>query len=92
MEADLELSTALSSVTYEVKPGRVPTEALLRREAELAKSKKKVDDVDGIGGGQRHYSIKVLTSGPNSLVDKVLAESHAIDWQLFDAEAFSFEF
>lgn len=76
-------------MTYEVKPGRVPTEALLRREAEMAKSKK-VDAFDG--EGQRHYCIKVLTSGPNSLVNKVLDESHAIDWQLFDAEAFSFEF
>eukprot|EP00903_Cladosiphon_okamuranus_P013765 g12813.t1 len=67
------------SVTFEVKSGRVPTEALLAEEAELAKK-------------SGYYKVKVLTSGPNSLVDGVLAGAHAVDWQLFDAEAFSFEF
>lgn len=38
------------------------------------------------------HSVKVLVSGPNSLVDTVLIEARTIDWQLFDAEAFSFEF
>lgn len=68
-----------SSVTFEVKSGRVPTEALLAGEAELARK-------------SGTYKVKVLTSGPNSLVDGVLAGAHAVDWQLFDAEAFSFEF
>ncbi|CAN0319680.1 unnamed protein product [Scytosiphon promiscuus] len=90
LDADVELSTAVTAVTYEVKPGRVPTEDLLSRESEMAKSRKVGEDFDG--GRQRHYSIKVLTSGPNSLVNKVVDEAHAIDWQLFDAEAFSFEF
>eukprot|EP00752_Nemacystus_decipiens_P015662 g13976.t1 len=68
-----------SSVTFEVKSGRVPTEALLAEEAELAKT-------------SGFHKVRVLTSGPNSLVDGVLAGAHAVDWQLFDAEAFSFEF
>lgn len=68
-----------TSVTFEVKRGRVPTDALLSEEAELAKK-----------GG--YHKVKVLTSGPNSLVDGVLVGAHAVDWQLFDAEAFSFEF
>ncbi|CAM9204572.1 unnamed protein product, partial [Hapterophycus canaliculatus] len=89
MEADLELTTAVTSVTFEVKPGRVPTEALLRLESEMAKSKK-VDGSDG--GGQRHCSTRVLTSGPKSLVNKVLTESHTIGCQVFDAESFLFDF
>ncbi|CBJ34105.1 conserved unknown protein [Ectocarpus siliculosus] len=78
---DLESSTVagVGSVTYNVNPGRVPTQALLIREAELAKK-------------SNTSSVRVLTSGPNSLVDGVLAESRAIDWKLFDTEAFSFEF
>lgn len=78
---DLESSTVagVGSVTYDVKPGRVPTQALLTQEAELAKK-------------NNASSVRVLTSGPNSLVDGVLAESRSIDWKLFDTEAFSFEF
>lgn len=79
LESTAVLSGVDSTVTYEVKRGRVPTEALLVQEAEAAKK----------SGTSR---VKVLTSGPNSLVDKVLADSRSIDWQLFDAEAFSFEF
>lgn len=79
LEATKVVAGADSSVTYQVNRGRVPTEALLVQEAETAKK----------SGASR---VKVLTSGPNSLVDKVLADSRAIDWQLFDPEAFSFEF
>lgn len=68
-----------ATTTYEVKSGRVPTEAVLEEEAELAKK-------------NGFYKVRVLTSGPNSLVDGVLAGCRAVDWQLFDAEAFSFEF
>lgn len=68
-----------ANATYEVQRGRVPTSSLLIQEAELAKKR-------------RYESVKVLTSGPNSLVDQVLTDSRAIDWQLFDTEAFSFEF
>lgn len=57
----------------------MPTEALLIEEAELAKK-------------SGYNKVKVLTSGPNALVDGVLTGAHAVDWQLFDAEAFSFEF
>lgn len=52
---------------------------MLVQEAELAKKK-------------GHRSVKVLTSGPQALVDGVLAEARAVDWQLFDTEEFSFEF
>lgn len=76
---DLEASSTSGSVTYDVRRGRVPTAELLANEAELAKK----------SGAQK---VKVLTSGPNSLVDGVLANSRAIDWQLFDTEAYSFEF
>lgn len=76
---DLESSSTGGSATYDVKRGRVPTADLLKQEAELAEKT----------GAQK---IKVLTSGPNSLVDGVLANSRAIDWKLFDAEAFSFQF
>ncbi len=76
---DLEGSSKTSGVTYEVKSGRVPIAELLTHEAELARK----------SGAER---VKVLTSGPNSLVDGVLAEARAIDWKLFDTEAFSFEF
>lgn len=76
---DLEASSTSGGVTYEVRRGRVPTTELLTSEAELAKKT----------GAEK---VKVLTSGPNSLVDGVLANSRAIDWQLFDTEAFSFEF
>eukprot|EP00752_Nemacystus_decipiens_P008264 g7389.t2 len=72
-------SDAGGGVTFGVKSGRVPTEALLAEEADLAKKK-------------GYYKVKVLTSGPSSLVDGVLAGARAFDWQLFDAEAFSFEF
>lgn len=78
-KVDLEDSSKASGVTYEVKRGRVPVTELLTHEAELARK----------SGAKK---VKVLTSGPNSLVDGVLAESRAIDWKLFDAEAFSFEF
>ncbi|CAN0069464.1 unnamed protein product, partial [Ectocarpus fasciculatus] len=78
---DLESSTVagVGSVTYDVNPGRVPTQAVLTQEADLAKK-------------SNASSVRVLTSGPDSLVDSVLAESRAIDWKLFDTEAFSFEF
>ena len=62
-----------------MQSGRVPKEALLAEEADLAKKK-----------GYR--KVKVIISGPNSLVDGVLAGAHAVDWKLFDAEAFSFAF
>ena len=76
---DLEASSTSGSVTYDVRRGRVPTAELLANEAELAKK----------NGAEK---VKVLTSGPNSLVDGVLANSRSIDWKLFDTEAFSFEF
>lgn len=76
---DLEASSTSGSVTYDVKHGRVPTADLLATEAELANK-------------AGHEKVKVLTSGPNAMVDGVLASSRAINWKLFDAEAFSFEF
>lgn len=42
---------------------------------------------------KRGFSVvKVLTSGPQPLVDSVLTQSRAVDWKLFDTEEFSFEF
>ena len=76
---DLESSSNSGSVTYQVQRGRVPTAELLTHEANLAAK----------SGTQK---IKVLTSGPTSMVDGVLASARAVDWKLFDAEAFSFEF
>lgn len=76
---DLETLSTNSTVTYSVKRGRVPTTVLLAQEAELAKK-------------NGTHSVKVLVSGPNSLVETVFLEARAIDWQLFDTEAFSFEF
>lgn len=58
---------------------RVPTKELLVEEAELAKK-------------NGHHSVKVLTSGPQALVDGVLTDARAVDWQLFDTEEFSFAF
>lgn len=78
-KVDLEASSTSGSVTYDVRRGRVPTDELLTQESELAKK----------NGMQK---VKVLTSGPNSLVDGVLANSRSIDWNLFDTEAYSFEF
>ena len=73
------LESSSTTATYEVRRHRVPTKDLLIQEAELAKKK-------------GHRSIKVLTSGPQALVDGVLTEARAVDWQLFDTEEFSFEF
>lgn len=67
------------SATYEVQLGRVPTSELFTQESDLAEK-------NGVS------RVKVLTSGPNSLVDQVLSDSRAINWKLFDSEAFSFEF
>ena len=55
------------------------TSVLFTQESDLAQKK-----------GVR--SVKVLTSGPNSLVDKVVSDARDINWKLFDTEAFSFEF
>ncbi|CAM9627299.1 unnamed protein product [Laminaria digitata] len=76
---DVEASSMGGSATYKVQHGRVPTSALLTQESDLALK-------NGV------HSVKVLASGPNSLVDKVLADSRSINWKLFDTEAFSFEF
>ena len=76
---DLESPYMGGSATYEVQHGRVPTFALFTQESDLAEK-------NGLG------KVKVITSGPNSLVDQVLSDSRAINWQLFDSEAFSFEF
>lgn len=76
---DVEASSMGGSVTYEVNHGRVPTSVLLRQESDLAEK-------NGMN------KVKILASGPNSLVDKVLADSRDINWKLFDTEAFSFEF
>ena len=73
------LESPSTTATYEVLRGRVPAKALLEEEADLAKKK-------------GHRSVKVLTSGPQALVDGVLTEARAVDWRLFDAEEFSFEF
>lgn len=67
------------SATHEVHHGRVPTNDLFTQESDLAQKK-------GI------RSVKVLTSGPNSLVDKVVADAREVNWKLFDTEVFSFEF
>lgn len=75
--SDVESSS--TTATFDVHRGRVPTKTLLLQEARIAEEK-----------GYR--SIKVLTSGPQPLVDGVLAESRAVNWKLFDAEEFSFEF
>lgn len=76
---DVEASSVGGSAIYEVQHGRVPTRALLNQESDLALK-------NGVS------RIKVLASGPNSLVDKVLADSRSINWKLFDTQAFSFEF
>ena len=55
------------------------TSVLFTQESDLAQKK-----------GVR--SVKVLTSGPNSLVDKVVSDARDINWKLFDTEVFSFEF
>lgn len=73
------LESSSTTATYEVRRGRVPAKALFAQEAQLAKKK-------------GHRSVKVLTSGPQALVDGVLVEARAVDWQLFDTEEFSFEF
>lgn len=73
------LESSATTAIYEVRRNRVPTKDLLVQEAELAKKK-------------GHRSVKVLTSGPQALVDGVLADARAVDWQLFDTEEFSFEF
>lgn len=78
-KVDLESTTMGGNVNYAVGHGRVPTRQLLMQEADMAKK----------NGVQK---VKVLVSGPNSLVDTVLAESRSVDWQLFETEAFSFEF
>ena len=78
-KVDVEASSTGGSATYEVQRGRVPTSALLAQESDLAEK-------NGVS------SVKVLASGPSSLVDKVLADSRDTNWQLFDTEAFSFEF
>lgn len=78
-ESKLDVESFRKTATFDVLRGRVPTKALLFQEAAIAKEK-------------GHRSIKVLTSGPQALVDGVLAESRAVDWQLFDTEEFSFEF
>lgn len=76
---DLESSSMSGSANYEVQHGRVPTSALLTQESDLALQ-------NGVS------RIKVLASGPKSLVDKVLSDSRSINWKLFDTESFSFEF
>ncbi|CBJ34274.1 hypothetical protein Esi_1853_0001 [Ectocarpus siliculosus] len=76
---DLEASSADGCVAYEVKRGRVPTAQLLAQEAELAQK----------SGAEK---VKVITSGPTSMVDGVLASAREVDWKLFDTEVFSFEF
>ncbi|CBN80509.1 ferric reductase [Ectocarpus siliculosus] len=68
-----------ATTAYDVLRQRVPTRALLVQEAELAKKK-------------GHRSVKVLTSGPQALVDGVLADARAVDWQLFDTEELSYQF
>lgn len=73
------LESSATTATYDVLRQRVPTRALLVQEAELAKKK-------------GHRSVKVLTSGPQALVDGVLADARAVDWQLFDTEELSYEF
>ncbi|CAM9758656.1 unnamed protein product [Ectocarpus sp. 12 AP-2014] len=73
------LESSATTATYDVLRRRVPTRALLVQEAELAKKK-------------GHRSVKVLTSGPSALVDGVLADARAVDWQLFDTEELSYEF
>lgn len=67
------------SVTYDVQRGRIPITAMLTREAEVAKQ-------------EVVHTVKILVSGPDSLVDSAMAESRKINWQLFDSEAFSFSF
>lgn len=76
---DLESSSVCGSANYHVNHGRVPTSELLTQESDLALK-------NGVS------KVKVVTSGPNSLVDKVLSDSRSINWKLFDTEAFSFEF
>ena len=78
-KVDLESSSVGGSANYQVQHGRVPTHAILTQESDLALK-------NGVS------RVKVLTSGPNSLVDKVLSDSRSINWKLFDTEAFSFEF
>ena len=78
-KVDLESSSMGGSATYEDQHGRVPTTAILTQESDLAQK-------NGVS------SVKVLASGPSSLVDKVLSDSRSINWKLFDTEAFSFEF
>ncbi|CAM9233399.1 unnamed protein product [Ectocarpus sp. 12 AP-2014] len=76
---DPEASSIDGCVAYEVKRGRVPTAQLLAQEAELAQK----------SGAEK---VKVITSGPTSMVDGVLASAREVDWKLFDTEVFSFEF
>lgn len=80
---DEEQTTSCTSratvATYPVEQGRVPSRALLAQEALAAKER-----------GLR--KVKVLVSGPNELVDTVLSDARAIDWRLFDTQAYSFEF
>ncbi|CAM9591145.1 unnamed protein product [Ectocarpus sp. 4 AP-2014] len=73
------LESSATTATYDVLQQRVPTRALLVQEAELAKKK-------------GHRSVKVLTSGPQALVDGVLADARAVGWRLFDTEELSYEF
>lgn len=64
---------------FQVSRGRVPAKALFSQEALLARKK-------------GFSVVKVLTSGPRVLVDSVLTESRAVDWELFDTEEYSFVF
>lgn len=79
VKIDLESSSMGGSATHKVQHGRVPTSVLFAQESDLAQKK-------GLS------SVKVLTSGPNSLVDKVVSDSRDVNWRLFDTEVFSFEF
>lgn len=74
---DMEAFTA--SMSAPVTAGRTPVRDILQRANRDAEG-------DGI------EKIKVLVSGPNALVDVVMSETRAINWKLFEAEVYSFEF
>lgn len=78
-ESKQDFEASAVTATFPVRTSRVPTAALLAEEARNAKA-----------NGWK--TVKVVASGPNALIDAVVADARAIDWQLFDTEAFSFEF